>query len=86
MAMLTYQLDSRLLGFVWCFPEFLYKAARIQGQSVYTYHRNNGIRHTLPWWPRNGCLRQALSPLSPIYHLDRLAVVYPRTHRWLFCE
>ena len=82
----TYCIESRLLGLIWCFPELLYKAPRIRGQSIYTYSRDNGIWHIISWRPRNGRFCQALSTLSPLYYLGRLAAVYPRTYRWVFCE
>lgn len=86
MNILTHWIDSRLLGFIWCFPKLLYKALGIQGQPVYTCRRDNGVWHTISWWPSNGCLCEALSALSPTYRLDRLAVMYPGTGRRLFCE
>lgn len=82
----TYGIESRFLGLLWCFPELLYKAPRIQGQSIYTYSRDNGIWHTISWRPRNGRFCQALSTLSPLHYLDRLAAVHPGTYRWVFCE
>ena len=83
---LTEQVDSRLLRVIWCLPKLLREAPGIQEQSIYTGRRDNGVRHTLPWWPRNGLLYQTISALSLAYHLDRLATVYPRTGRRLFCK
>lgn len=85
-AMLTYCVKLRLLGFIRRFPKLLYKAPRIQGKSVYPCCRDDGVWHTLSWRSRDGCLRTALSTLSPIHCLDWLAAVYHGTCSRFICK
>lgn len=82
----TYYTDFRFLRLIRCFSKLLCEAPRIQGQPIHTSCRDTGLWHTLPWGACNGLFCQAVSTLSSAYHLDRLAVVYPWTHRWLLCK